>query len=247
MLGGAIARIAAVHVADEGRKLSIRQGLAFAKSKFLSFLSAPIIPSVIIIGIGIICAAVGGLFFLIHLELVVGLLYFLALAAGFVTTLVLLGMAGGFNLMYPAIAVEGSDSFDAISRSFSYVYSKPWRTLFYSLVAIGYGLLTYLFVRVFISLVLLTTHFFVGLLVFRDTAAGTDLWNALVPLGSMGSLRYQVDYPMLSTYGDPVATILAFWNYLLIATLGAFAISMYFVQHDHLLSAAEGRRRHRDG
>ena len=40
-------------------------------------------------------------------------------------TLILLGLTGGFNLMYPTIAVEGSDSFDAISRSFSYVYARP--------------------------------------------------------------------------------------------------------------------------
>src|SRR5439155_1820624 len=47
LFGGAIARIAAVHVADEGRKLSVRQGLSFAISKFLSFLSAPMIPLII--------------------------------------------------------------------------------------------------------------------------------------------------------------------------------------------------------
>ena len=62
-------------------------------------------------------------------------------------TLVLLGTVGGFNLMYPTIAVEGSDSFDAISRTFSYVYARPWRMLFYTLVAIVYGALCYLFVR----------------------------------------------------------------------------------------------------
>src|SRR6185437_13538357 len=89
-------------------------------------------------------------------------LFVVILAAGFVMTLVLLGTFGGFNLMYPTIAVEGSDSFDAISRSFSYVFARPWRMLFYTLVAIVYGALTYLFVRFFIWLMLALTHFFVS-------------------------------------------------------------------------------------
>ena len=38
------------------------------------------------------------------------------------------GTVGGFGLMYPTVAVEGSDSFDAISRSFSYVFARPWRS-----------------------------------------------------------------------------------------------------------------------
>src|SRR6185503_11482657 len=71
-------------------------------------------------------------------------IFVLILAAGFVMTLVLLGTFGGFNLMYPTIAVEGSDSFDAISRSFSYVYARPWRMVFYTVVAVVYGALTYM-------------------------------------------------------------------------------------------------------
>src|SRR5882672_7584477 len=61
LFGGAIARIAAVHVADEGRKLSVRQGLSFAVSKFLSFISAPMIPLIIVIGIGLVVAVAGAL------------------------------------------------------------------------------------------------------------------------------------------------------------------------------------------
>ena len=145
IFGGAIARIAAVHVARD-EKISIRQALRFSTSKFLSFLSAPVIPMLIVLIVGLI-VAVGG--FLTNIPFIgpilVGALFFLALAAGFVMTLVLLGLIGGFNLMYPTIAVEGSDSFDAISRSFSYLYARPWRLAFYTLVAVVYGGLTYAF------------------------------------------------------------------------------------------------------
>ncbi|MGE5608643.1 MAG: hypothetical protein ACM359_05290 [Bacillota bacterium] len=229
LFGGAIARIAAVHVADEGRKLSMRQGISFAVSKFLSFLSAPLIPLAIVGAIGLVVAVISGVAFLVYLDAVIGAFYFLAIAAGFVMTLVLLGTAGGVNLMYPTIAVEGSDSFDAISRSFSYVYSKPWRMLFYSSVAIVYGALTYLFVRFFIWLVLVLAHFFVGLMIFtRHGAGGTDLWAALQPMPSFQQLPFVVNFESLGAYGSFTAFLLAAWVYLAIAMLGAFAISFYF-------------------
>src|SRR5206468_8815700 len=98
--------------------------------------------------------------------IIVGGLFFLALAAGFVMSLVLLGLVGGLNLMYPTIAVESSDSFDAISRSFSYLYARPWRLAFYTVVSVVYGALTYLFVRLFIYLMLMLTHKFVGYGIF---------------------------------------------------------------------------------
>jgi hypothetical protein len=230
LFGGAIARIAAVHVADEGRKLSVRQGLSFAVSKFLSFISAPMIPLIIVLGIGLIVAAVAGVVLLIPWlgEIVIGALFFLALAAGFVMTLVLIGTAGGFNLMYPTIAVEGSDSFDAISRSFSYVYAKPWRMLFYSAIGLAYGAITYLFVRLFIYLTLLLTWFFVGLFVFRHGAGDQYLWPSLMPRPSFASLPYEMNMDALGPAGSLGAFLIAFWSYLAISMLGAFAISFYF-------------------
>src|SRR5205807_6154878 len=110
-------------------------------------------------------------------EILLGIFYFLALAAGFVMTLVALGTGGGLNLMYPTIAVEGSDSFDAISRSFSYVYARPWRMLWYTIVAIVYGALTFLFVRLFIFMTLALTHRFVGLWIARTTDGEQNLWE----------------------------------------------------------------------
>jgi len=228
IFGGAIARIAAVHVARD-EKISIRQALAFSTSKFLSFVSAPIIPLVIVVVVGLI-VAVGG--FLGNIPwlgpMLVGALFFLALAAGFVMTLVLLGLAGGFNLMYPTIAVEGSDSFDAISRSFSYLYARPWRLAFYSVVAIVYGALTYTFVRFFIYLLLYLTHTFAGLFFFVSADSTAPLWDTMWtnPLVN-GRLVYDIDFVTLGPAQDVGAGLLAFWIYLTIGMLGAFALSFY--------------------
>jgi hypothetical protein len=229
VFGGAIARIAAVHVARD-EKISIRQALAFSTSKFLSFVSAPIIPLIIVLVVGLV-VAIGGLVGNIPFlgPVLVGAFFFLALAAGFVMTLVLLGLAGGFNLMYPTIAVEGSDSFDAISRSFSYLYARPWRLAFYTAVAVLYGALTYTFVRFFIYLMLYLTHTFAGLFFFTNAQSTAPLWPTMWPNPVVNErLVYDVDYLTLTLGQDLGASLLSFWVYLTIGMLGAFAISFYF-------------------
>lgn len=230
VFGGAIARISAVHIARD-EKISIRQALRFSTAKFLSFLSAPIIPPVIVLGVGLV-VSVGGLLANVPFvgPIVVGALFFLALVAGFVMTLVMLGLAGGFNLMYPTIAVEGSDSFDAISRSFSYLYARPWRLAFYTGVALLYGGLTYMFIRYFLELLLMLTHFFAGLLVFGQADSGNPNWSMLWP-GPVqtGRLAYSPEYFSMGLGTSIGAFFIWVWTQLLAGLLGAFAISFYFV------------------
>jgi hypothetical protein len=230
IFGGAIARIAAIHVARD-EKISFSQALRFSTAKFPSFVFAPIIPLLIVLVVGVVVMA-GGLVGNVPFigPILVGLLFFLALAAGFVMTLVLLGTAGGFNLMYPTIAVEGSDSFDAISRSFSYVYARPWRMLFYTLLAIVYGALCYVFVRLFLTIMLTLTHHFVGAGMFKDVAGNVpiDLWNTMWPAPTGEQLPYNLDTMALSGPQALGAFLVSLWVYLAIGLLGAFAISFYF-------------------
>ena len=238
VFGGAISRIAAVHVARD-EKISVRQALRFSISKVLSFLFAPLIPIMIILVIGVVVSATGWV--LLHIPwvgpIVMGLVFFLALLAGFIMTLVALGTVGGFNLMFPTVAVEGSDSFDAISRSFSYVFARPWRMLFYTIVAIAYGALTYLFVRMFLFVMLMLTHFFVGWWLGEGSQPDRH-WNGprdlneppavMWPAPRWEDLTYDVDYAHLKPAEDIAAGAISFWVYLTIGLLGAFAISFYF-------------------
>jgi len=85
-------------------------------------------------------------------EILVALSFPLALVSGFLILLLFLGLVFGWPFMLAAVSVEGTDSFDAISRSFSYVYSRPWRCLFYALVAKLYGLVCIAFVVAFVAL-----------------------------------------------------------------------------------------------
>jgi hypothetical protein len=229
--GGAIARIAAVHVARD-EKISVRQAVRFSVNKVLSFVFAPLIPLLILFVIGVVLAAAGWVLFHIPIvgPIVASILFFLALVAGLVMALVLLGLVGGFNLMYPTVAVEGSDSFDAISRSFSYVFARPWRMLFYTLVAIAYGALTYVFVRFFIWLMLALTHFFVSWWFTKEgkvMPVYLDIWPG-PGVSPFSTLTYSPDYEHLKWSEDFAAGMISLWVYLVIGLLGAYAISFYF-------------------
>ena len=236
VFGGAICRIAAVHVARD-EKLSVRSALVFSVGKFLSFLCAPLIPLGLLVVIGLLTALASlvltGITWLgIGPNLgavVMGLGFFLALLAGLAMAVLLVGLVGGFNLMYPTVAVEGSDSFDAISRSFSYLYARPWRLAVYTAISVVYGSACYLFVRLFIYLVLTLTYTFVGLGVVSHAHSTAPLLSALWPNpATAGRLSYSVDPLGLTFLQDVAAGLIWFWVHLLIAVLGAFAISFYF-------------------
>lgn len=160
LFGGAISRIAALHFARE-EKISIRQAIRYSLGKFLSFYTAPLIPLGVILALGVLVMA-GALALNIPYggPLLVGLLFLLPVALGLIIAFLLVGLFGGAGLMYPTIAVEGSDSFDAISRSFSYVFARPWRAGLYALLATFHGTVCYLFVRLFAFLTLKSVHCF---------------------------------------------------------------------------------------
>ena len=64
----------------------------FSGGKFLSFLFAPIIPLIIVVGVGLLVTAGSALANIPYFgPIVVGAIFFLALAAGFIMALVLLG------------------------------------------------------------------------------------------------------------------------------------------------------------
>jgi hypothetical protein len=69
----------------------------------------------------------------------------------------LVGLMFGWPLMWPTISTESTDSFDALSRSFSYVYQRPLQYLFYAVVAVFLGALGWLFVAWFGQGVIHTT------------------------------------------------------------------------------------------
>ncbi|MEM8873317.1 MAG: hypothetical protein AAGD32_03565 [Planctomycetota bacterium] len=229
VFGGALTRIAAVYVARD-EKISIREALKFSSGKFLSFVSAPLIPLLMLAGLGLAIALAGLLLNIPAIgPIAVGVGFILVLLGAMVMSLVVVGLVGGFNLMYPTIAVEGTDSFDAISRSFSYLYARPWTLAWYTLLSLLYGAVVYSVFRLFVWLTLSLSHGFIGLFSFRKLEGGREVIPAVWDEApSFGKLSYDIDFIALSFPQDIAAFFIAFWVYLAIGLLGAFAMSLYF-------------------
>ncbi|MBC8108047.1 MAG: hypothetical protein H7Z14_15780, partial [Anaerolineae bacterium] len=96
-------------------------------------------------------------------------------------------------------------------------------------VAIIYGSLCYLFVRFFIYLLLWLSHEFAGLWFVYPAENAAPLFNVMwTDPYANGRLVYEIDWLVLTPMQSIGATLLAFWVYLTISMLGAFAISFYF-------------------
>lgn len=227
LFGGAVHRIAALHAARE-EKISVSQALRFSLGKFFSFFTAPLLPLVIILAAGIVLF-LGGL--LGNLwgfgAILVGLLFFVAVLLGLAVAFLVIGLAAGCGLMYPTIAVEGSDSFDAISRSVSYVFARPWRSILYGGVALFHGAVCYLFVRLFAFIALASAHMFVNWGIFtggRKLADGATRLDVLWTAPTFESL-HQWNWAAMSFAEQVGAVLVAFWVYLVIGAVAAFLLS----------------------
>jgi hypothetical protein len=151
--GGAITRMAAVQVA-RNEKISMREALRFARERCQSFFFAPVFPLVflgVLTFFLIVFGLVSGFIPILGDVLIAGLMWPLVIILGLVMAVVLVGLVG-WPLMNPTISTEGSDSFDALSRSYSYVYQAPWHYLWYSAVSLAYGVALVFFVGLMGSL-----------------------------------------------------------------------------------------------
>ena len=180
LAGGAICRISALQFSRD-EKPGAGEALQYSWRKFLSFFAAPLVPMAIIAFIGVfvfILGLVGNIPWFGELSIAVFML--LALLAGALITALVIGTVAGFNLMFPAVAYDGSDALDAMSRAFSYVYSRPWRMGLYTATAAVYGAICYVFVRLFAFLLLVSTYVLLSLGVFGGSEGAdklTRIWT----------------------------------------------------------------------
>jgi hypothetical protein len=227
--GGAICRIAALQFA-RGEKPGLTEALRFSIKKFTSFFATPLVPVGMVILIGVFIFLLGLIGNIPRAgELIMAVFIFLALIAGALIAIVLIGSVAGFNLMFPAVAYDGSDCFDAISRSFSYVYARPWRMGFYTAIAAIYGAICYTFVRLFAFLLLWVTHRFLQLGVWVDNSSKEV--NKLMAIWQEPRFIKLADSSGLAAgnWSESLAAFLV--QLLLLAVVGlvvSFIISFYF-------------------
>jgi hypothetical protein len=147
LFGGAISRIAAVQVARANERVGLTESLRFTWARYKSYFFAPLFPLLFLFIIAFVLLIFGLLeaWTFVVGDIVGGLLWPLVFLAGLIMAVVLVGLVG-WPLMYTTISAEGSDSFDAISRSYSYIYQAPWHYLWYGTVALVYGAVLVFFV-----------------------------------------------------------------------------------------------------
>jgi hypothetical protein len=131
--------------------------------------------------------------------------------------------------MFPAVAYDGSDCFDAISRALSYIYTKPWKMGFYTVIAAVYGAICYTFVRFCAFLALLITHIFLQLGVLVDNSSSET--NKLTAIWPEPYFKNLLGFVSMATtnWTESVAAFLIHLALLaIIGLLTAFIISFYF-------------------
>ena len=165
-----------------------------------------------------------------------GICMVLALIAGVLIAVVLIGTVAGFSLMFPAVAYDGSDCFDAISRSFSYIFSKPWRMGFYTVVAAVYGAICYMFVRFFAFLLLIAPYTALRIGIF-DNSKLARIW---AKPEFVNLVRSNVEAS--ANWAESLASFLVYLVLLVvIGSLVSFIISFYFSANTIIYSLMRNR------
>ena len=244
--GGVLTRMAVLQLTGkEGGGL--RESIAYVRRRYLSYLLSPLVP-IALIGFLVLCCM---LFGVIHWipglgDFFDGIFWFLPLLAGLVMTLLLIGMVG-YPMMYTTLSTEGSDTFDALSRSYNYVYESPWHYLWYAFVAIVYGAVLTLFVVVVGSL----TTYFAKWGVSKFPAWGSDRspeylfiyapeslgWRKLLTEGSPAAIndlgqpthpRYEEYMNDYAWYNHAGAGMVSFWVTLVFLLVIGFSYSYFW-------------------
>ena len=210
LFGGAITRRAALALGRE-ETIGLRPALSYAAGKWGGYFASPLLP---LLGAAMAALPVWILGLLMRLDigvLAAGVLWPLALLAGFMMALLLLALLFGWPLMWPTISAEGTDSFDALSRAWSYVYHRPLHYLFYALVAAILGGLGWYFVAYFAEWIIYLPRW------AMSWGAGGERFEAL--------LETSADSPPLGRWGW---SLIGFWEGCVRLVALGFAYSYFW-------------------
>ncbi len=177
----AVSRIAAVEFA-RGRRISIDEALLFAAEKHRSAFWS--VASVVagICFFGLLHLAFGALARAVNWAgvgyFLAGLLFGFSFLSGFVMAFLCVGLFFGFPMMIPTICAEGTDAFDAVSRSISYFFAHPWRYLWMLAVGGVYSVVNFVLVVAFaVLMVFLSVGWFA---LGAGEGFMRELWNFLL-------------------------------------------------------------------
>jgi len=148
VFGGAIARIAALKFTrDEAPDFP--GALRHSISKISSYGMAPLLALAGAAVFGLQLVILGWVMQLDFLAMVAGIVWPFTLLLGLLMAILLIGALAGWPLMWATVGVEGTDAFDALSRSYAYVYQRPLRLLWYVLFAAVLAAVSMFIVKLF--------------------------------------------------------------------------------------------------
>lgn len=243
--GGAISRHMAVQAARD-ESMGFGQTLGFARGKFGALLMAPLTPVGMLV-LGGIVLWIGGLIAAIPaIGPILGSLAFgLSILGGLLLALTFIGLVLGGHMLWPIIAVESSDAFDAVSRAFAYVSQRLWNALFYALTLLVYGGLAFIMVRLIAMITLKMTHSLFGMGMSMFGAWEGARSYTMDALNAIWYMPKWAELSLLPTIGEPpfwgdfglaplswaegfASFVIAIWVYLFVSLVGAFVISFFF-------------------
>lgn len=138
ILGGALHRVHAVRIARD-ETVHPLDAVSFALSNLRSFLSAPVFVLGAALLFAVATAAAGSASAIPYAGPVLQIiLQPLALLSGLVLTVIMVGLVFGLPMTHSALAVERNGFLDAVSRTFSYVFTRPLMFIL-SVVAVGFA------------------------------------------------------------------------------------------------------------
>jgi hypothetical protein len=125
VIGGALARVHAVRIARD-RSISWDDGFAFAFSNLRAFVQAPLFVLLAVVLFGALVVAGGAVVAIPWAGAIIqAVLQPLTYVAGLIVTIIVLGGIFGFPMLQCAIATERNGTLDAVSRTYSYAFTRP--------------------------------------------------------------------------------------------------------------------------
>lgn len=153
--GGAITRRAVVQLATD-EPLGVASAAKYAGRNYLWYFLTPFYPLLAIALLALPVACLGLVLWLLPGlgAALAGLSWPLVTLAGVAAMWLVGGLLLGFPLMWPTISSErDGDPFEAFSRSYAYVYGKPFHYLLYAVIAALFGALSFIVVLLAVVIV----------------------------------------------------------------------------------------------
>lgn len=169
--GGSICRMSATQVCL-GKLTSLKQASRFVAKRWVWYLLTPLMPILLAVVLAGVLMLAGLAFFnLPVLDVIGSLIYGLLLLIGFAIALIGFVLIFALLLMPPAMSVEGTDGFDAVSRAFNYVMYRPWQFAGYLVGSMFYLAVVYVIAMALVGSAVWATYTFVDVGAFAGAEA----------------------------------------------------------------------------